>query len=127
MSLDDSLALTADLRAPAHARAWLGARVASFPRLFVEDALVVVSELVTNAVRHGRPDIVVGIDHLPDGVRVRVRDEGAGVPLLPGAQPSPDRDCGRGLLLVAAMADGWGVVTHGAGAGKTVWAHLVRR
>ena len=73
---------------------------------------LLVTELVTNAVRHAgldsddRVEVVIAADH--DVVSVSVTDHGRGGPALP-AQSSRERDSGRGLLLVTAMADRWSV------------------
>ena len=91
----------------------------------VEDsALLVLSELLTNAQRHGRvPGREVETRFLRlnegDGVRLEVHDTSPRRP-VPGA-PDPYACEGRGLLLVAGVADRWGV-TDRNGPGKTVWA-----
>ena len=119
------LILTEGLHAPAQARAWLAARLPDASDQVVEDALLLVSELVTNAVRHGRPEIEVGLLTDARRVRVEVRDTGDRLPVVPPGRPSIDRPTGRGLLIVAATAHDWGVVRGPDGAGKTVWAELV--
>jgi anti-sigma regulatory factor (Ser/Thr protein kinase) len=123
---DDCVALATGLHAPAHARAWLAERAASLPPTLLDDALLVASELVTNAVRHGRPQIVLSLRYLPDGVRIAVGDEGEHIPVRTFGTPSIDRPTGRGLLIVAATARDWGVAPHPDGRGKTVWAELTR-
>ena len=85
---------------------------------------LLVTELVTNAVRHAgldpddRVEVVIAAEH--DVVSVRVTDHGSGGPRLP-AQASFERDSGRGLLLVTAIADRWNVQSRG---GTTVLFEL---
>lgn len=85
-----------------------------------DEALLVVSELVTNAVMHGRGPIELRLTRRAGGLRIAVSD----------ADPSPvsavDRGIedptGRGLRIVAAIAGRWG---HQTGPdGKTVWADV---
>lgn len=91
-------------------------------------AELVVSELVTNAVRHGCvPGRLVALRLVYDlekTVTIEVSDAGD---RRPPAAPSGDRrddlsESGRGLTLVAAFADAWGVRDRDIG--KTVWARL---
>lgn len=121
---EHSLTLTQGLHAPSHARAWVSARTPQLPQETVEDALLMVSELVTNAVRHGTPDVVLTLELLTDRVRIAVHDAGETLPVIPDGQPSIDRPTGRGLLIVAATASDWGVMRAEGRAGKTVWAEL---
>jgi anti-sigma regulatory factor (Ser/Thr protein kinase) len=86
----------------------------------------VVAEPVTNAVIHGRAtrgSHVVVAYHLDDGLlRVEVRDTADGLPRLLSPAP-PDREIplsGRGLRIVASLADSWGVTPRVIG--KSVWA-----
>jgi anti-sigma regulatory factor (Ser/Thr protein kinase) len=110
--------------APALARAYVRGLAARFPPRVIEDALLVVNELVTNAVTHGpggRPILlrVLGVARL----RIEVGDAGRWDP--PDVRmPDPDHGSttGWGLPIVDALADGWGVTTS---PGRTVaWAEI---
>jgi hypothetical protein len=81
----------------------------------VATAVLLTSELVTNAVIHVESDVVVTMRG--DGpLRVEVFDESI-------EQPSRDRlCCGRGLRVVEALATSWGVRREGRG--KAVWFEL---
>jgi anti-sigma regulatory factor (Ser/Thr protein kinase) len=75
----------------------------------LDDALLVVSELVTNAVRHGAGAIELRIDF--DGHRVTgdVSDEGLRFTQSVGNTHRPDEIGGHGLDLVARIANSWGL------------------
>lgn len=91
-----------------------------------EDAALVVSELVGNAIRHGRAmlpgTLGVGWQFTDDGLRIEVCDGGGGA--RPTVQPPTDalEASGRGLGIVAAVADIWGYEADVSG--TTVWALL---
>lgn len=121
---EQRLTLADGLQAPAHARAWTSEHLPPLPTHIAEDALLLVSELVTNAVRHGRPDIEITLTLTPDRVRIEVRDGGDALPMMPSGQPSIDRPTGRGLLIVSATATDWGIERSSGTTGKTVWAEL---
>ncbi len=91
-----------------------------------DNAALVVSELVTNAIVHTASGRVVCELHAHDDtVRIAVRDEGC-APGEPHPSPQrPDEEHGRGLLLVDALCRAWGVQEHGPG--LLVWAELPRR
>ncbi|MFI1680363.1 ATP-binding protein [Streptomyces sp. NPDC020607] len=88
----------------------------------LDDIRVCVSELVTNALRHGTSAgqlILVSLEPGPAGLVVEVHDEGDGTPVERDAPA--DSEGGRGLFLVSALADDWGVTAH-QDSGKRVWA-----
>ncbi|MGW0732482.1 SpoIIE family protein phosphatase [Streptomyces sp. NPDC002851] len=78
---------------------------------------LVVSELVTNAIRYGRPPIVLRLIH-GTGLICEVSDASSTSPHLRRARVFDEG--GRGLLLVAQLTDRWGT-RHTTG-GKTIWA-----
>ncbi|MFD5844257.1 ATP-binding SpoIIE family protein phosphatase [Streptomyces chartreusis] len=82
-------------------------------------AELVVSELVTNAIRYGRPPIRLRLIH-DRSLLCEVSDAGSTTPHLRRARVFDEG--GRGLLLVAQLAGQWG--TRHARRGKTVWAEL---
>ncbi|WP_171166892.1 ATP-binding protein [Streptomyces sp. I05A-00742] len=94
----------------------------------LDGLLLIVSELVTNAVQHAAllsPELTVEVSVGPAGVRVAVED---GHPYRPRPLvPDEERIGGRGLLLVQAVVDEAGGsydVEHTPGGGKVVWASL---
>ncbi|GAA3079055.1 SpoIIE family protein phosphatase [Streptomyces roseofulvus] len=91
----------------------------------VDDAVVLTSELVTNAVVHAGTAAEVLCLRSEDSIRVEVADRypEREIPVQSGpAIASPDRENGRGLLLCAALADRWGV--DYSPTRKHVWFHL---
>lgn len=90
-----------------------------------DDVLVCVSELATNALVHGVPPgrgFLLRLLPYDGGVRVEVHDSGGGVPAVPQAEGGEPAEGGRGLLLVAALADKWGVGSRAPG--KIVWCEF---
>jgi hypothetical protein len=86
----------------------------------VEDAELVVTELVDNVVLHVGGTVDLLLTRRPRYLHVAVRD---GDPTPPRRTlPSVTGDGGRGLLLVDAVAAGWG--STGVDDGKIVWADL---
>lgn len=88
----------------------------------VETAELCASELATNAVLHAGSPVLLVVALLPESVRVEVEDEAPG-PLTPGPLGG-DAESGRGLAIVDAMTECWGVDQHPAG--KSVWFELRR-
>ncbi len=87
------------------------------------DITLCVSELVTNALLHGVPPgrgYALYLTHADAVLRVEVHDSGDGWP-EPGSGGEADTS-GRGLLLVAALADRWGA--EGRAPGKIVWCEF---
>lgn len=87
------------------------------------DLMLLVSELVTNAVRHARSDrFEVRLDVRSDTLRLEVHDEGEG--FEPRISPSDDGTGGYGLFIVDKLATRWGVERD---AGGVIWLELDRR
>jgi len=121
---------------PHHARGARAARhrlttdlAGTVPTELLDDVVAVAGELVINAVRHARPlpGGVIRVDWGVDAagmVEVRVTDGGG--QLRPSRRPAgPDALDGRGLQIVSALADRWGVDQDGQG--QSVWAELGER
>lgn len=109
-----------DSAAVGRARRVVVATLASWGAPLDQNLLLVVSELMTNAVRHGRGvvDLTVACDERR--VRLEVHDEGG--PTLPAFRRPELRGGvvgGFGLRLVDAIVDDWGVDHNG---GTRVWA-----
>jgi anti-sigma regulatory factor (Ser/Thr protein kinase) len=83
-------------------------------------AALLVSELVTNAVHHGRTTCLLELTATPTVLRVAVADDGGGAPRLRYA--GPEDDSGRGLAIVEALASRWGF--EPTASGKVVWCEL---
>ncbi|RDD89630.1 ATP-binding protein [Streptomyces parvulus] len=91
----------------------------------VSDAAeLALTELVANVVRHvpGRRCRVCFLLQ-PDGVRVEVADDCPELPVPTAADTLGE--AGRGLVIVAAVTDRWGVTPYADGRGKTVWFECV--
>ena len=87
----------------------------------IGDAELLVSELVTNVVRHVHEPMVLCFSRRGNTVRMDVGDPSPAEPVV--RLPDPDREGGRGVPLIASVAARWGTVTH-PGDGKTVWFEL---
>ncbi|MEV4402856.1 ATP-binding protein [Actinoplanes sp. NPDC049598] len=90
----------------------------------VDDAVLTVSELATNAVEHARTDFVVTVSRQARRLHVAVQD---GVPHFPHLRrPDPPGPAanpgGRGLMMVDRIAAAWGAMPTRVG--KVVWATL---
>jgi anti-sigma regulatory factor (Ser/Thr protein kinase) len=95
-----------DPSGPAFARGTVESALRDVPRDRMTDILLAVSELVTNAVRHGEGEIEVHIEHLGDRLRLEVVDEGDAVPEV--RREPAGADGGWGLQLIDAVALRWG-------------------
>ena len=94
-----------------------------------DDAALIISELFTNALIHTDSiEITCRVLAAPYTLYLSITDQGHGPtgPRVRSTRTAPDRDDaenGRGLLLVSALANTWGVATD-PGHGRTVWAVL---
>ncbi|MFI0885377.1 MULTISPECIES: ATP-binding protein [Streptomyces] len=88
----------------------------------VKDVCLLASELLTNAIVHGcreqKDTITVTVECDADRVQVSVSDPSSFMPRP--CSPAADSESGRGLHLIAKVAEQWGVIPR-ADAGKSVW------
>ncbi|WUJ83602.1 ATP-binding protein [Streptomyces sp. NBC_00377] len=89
---------------------------------------LITAELTANAVRHGHVpgrDFEVRLIAGEAALRVEVSDTRTErVPPLSPNEPPVEAESGRGLMLVAALADEWGTASRHGAPGKTVWAEV---
>jgi anti-sigma regulatory factor (Ser/Thr protein kinase) len=91
----------------------------------LDTAVLVVSELVTNALIHsGTKVITCALQLHRDLLRIEVTDNGDGGPGPIACDASPSEENGRGLLLISRLSDAWGSAVGRNGHGHTVWAIL---
>ncbi|MDU0258027.1 ATP-binding protein [Streptomyces sp. PU10] len=98
-----------------------------------DDAVLVVTELVSNAVTHAVPSAAAGVPEVrlglalgPARLTLTVADPGDNTPVFNPSDGSALREHGRGLCIVDALAEEWGWAPRPP-AGKTVWATLSTR
>jgi anti-sigma regulatory factor (Ser/Thr protein kinase) len=103
-------------------RGWLGG---DHPA--VDDVVLAVSELVTNAFRHSdaRPYDFIGltVTEAEGMIYVEVRDPGSAFS-DPYIWQEPEAEDGRGLLIIREISQDWGIREHGRGLGRTVWCAI---
>ncbi|GAA3441656.1 ATP-binding protein [Planomonospora venezuelensis] len=84
----------------------------------IDDCVLVVSELVTNAIRHAGAACALRLGGGEGHVHGELFDPGAGAPRMRGA--GPEATGGRGLQIVDALTADWGVTWPPSG-GKIIW------
>jgi anti-sigma regulatory factor (Ser/Thr protein kinase) len=107
------------------ARRFVSDAVVDVPTEVSETIALIASELATNSVRHAATAFQIRVERLPDRVHLEVEDDGEGQPVV--RTPGPTDTSGRGLQIVQALADAWGVIPKEESAGKTVWATIALR
>lgn len=117
------VALPSTDAAPAMARHLIAAACRGRPQQAVDIALILTSELVTNAVRHGSEPISLGISLAHGVLHVNVYDGSRAAP-RPAPDGQPDSENGRGLLIVSELASDWGARSRAGSPGKIVWFDL---
>lgn len=85
-----------------------------------DTAVLLTSELVTNAIVHGRTSSELQVSSPLGLLRVLVHDDNPTAPER--VRPGPDRRGGRGLILVEALASAWGFAPDAPG--KSVWFEM---
>jgi anti-sigma regulatory factor (Ser/Thr protein kinase) len=120
---DVELLLTAGGGSASRARGFIEATLTGWglPTETVDDAVLLTSELVGNAVRYCTGETTVRVMRRDDRIRVQVRDNEARAPVL-HSELSLDAESGRGLQLVDVLAVSWG--WQPIGPGKEVWFEL---
>jgi anti-sigma regulatory factor (Ser/Thr protein kinase) len=116
------LALTRSPSSVGAARRFIEARAAawSLPEPTTDQLVLIGSELVTNAVLHARTELTLTVELRDGRVRISVTDRSQAPATL--RHYRADAFTGRGLGVVAALSDRWGV--SAAADGKVVWAEL---
>ncbi len=115
--------LEADPLAPSRARGLVRTTLAEWGLgTSIDTTALLVSELVTNAVKYGRGPITVSLEHVGPVLRIGVAD--TELDRLPQPRLAAASDTsGRGMFLVEAMARNWGWAVDETS--KTVWAELL--
>lgn len=119
--MDDCLYLESNPEMVTAARRFVRERLSSWEATeYLDAALLIASELVTNAILHARTSIELKLIVEDSTLRIEVYDEN---PRLPALAPCPpEATSGRGLALVTNLAETWGMENRGDG--KVVWAVL---
>jgi anti-sigma regulatory factor (Ser/Thr protein kinase) len=108
-----------DKTAPGLARAFLREAVCDIHHAEVlDEAELLVSEVVTNAVLHGAPPVTVRVECDGNRLLVSVTDRNPDPAHVRGA--GPEDESGRGIRLVDFISEDWGVKPR-SGEGKDVW------
>ncbi|MBZ6474792.1 ATP-binding protein [Streptomyces griseocarneus] len=121
-----TVTLPSSTRSVAAARRFAGALLAEWGlQDLVGDAVLLLSELVTNAVVHvpeGAGEVKLVLRRTAEHLVAQVSDAGGCLPEC--AEAGPDSENGRGMWLVEQIAARWGHHATGSGTGKTVWFAL---
>lgn len=120
-----------DRRAAATVRGWLTTWMARHrlkARLPVDEVVLVVVELFTNAVRVNDPSQLIPITVTLDRQRltIEVSDTNPTIPACDTSAAGVEDESGRGLAIVAALADEHGYTAHADRSGKTAWATFTK-
>ncbi len=122
------MAVALDALAPGAARRFVVQRLERrVDPTALDNAQIVVTELVTNSLLHGgapMDEVVVSVQVMPDSFRVGVHDSGSHAVFAVGP-PDLETGGGFGLNLVQGLSDRWGFERLAAG-GTQVWAQLPR-
>ena len=112
--------IPASLQAPGLARAAVRETLGEQLPVVAETVLLLVSELVTNAVMHARSSAELHVDLGTSMLRVEVIDRGDRLPML--SSPEDDAESGRGLQMIRQLTDRFGWTRLSTG--KSVWFEM---
>lgn len=109
--MQQQMLIEPDFTAIAPARRWASNHLqdAGISGQALDILILLVSEVVTNAVAHAIPPVALLLDVAPSCVRVEVRDCAREVPIV--KFPTPSATGGRGIALVDMLATRWGVTS----------------
>ena len=118
-----SMLCTRDVEAPSRARAWVEENFGSALDILVLEAVqLIVSELVTNAIRHAHGEIELCVAVVDTLVRIEVTDESPDCEAVKVPMGDSLSTNGRGLRMVEAFSRSWGCrIGHDR---KVVWAEV---
>jgi anti-sigma regulatory factor (Ser/Thr protein kinase) len=108
-----------------HARQLVRRACGAWPDEQVSVAELLITELVANAVEHGRGLNHVRVESKDHLLHVEVSDANSAHPRVVHPPPTDEDERGRGLLLVATLASAWGARPEPRFGGKTVWFDLL--
>lgn len=114
------LGLSGDAASLREARRLIDEATSGYPPALHDAAVLLVGEVVTNAVLHGGGWFLLEVDTRPDRIRVEVTDSTPGSPRV--MRMTDEREHGRGMAIVDALATAWG--TDHLGSHKVVWFEL---
>ncbi|MGW7601537.1 ATP-binding SpoIIE family protein phosphatase [Streptomyces antimycoticus] len=93
---------------------------------YTDEAELLGSEVVTNALIHGDSDVDICLRRYPDLLRMEIRDSDSFPAMLVNlGQEKDEAEGGRGMLIVSVLASSWG--NSPSGRGKTVWFEMATR
>lgn len=115
-----ALTLPIDGRSVAAARGFLRNVLDGHQTIATEDAVLMISELVTNAVRHAHTRLSIMVSIANQTLRVEVHDDDPTLPVA--SDPDQHATSGRGLRIIDGLADHWGITPNTGG--KVVWFEL---
>src|ERR1051325_6042900 len=109
--MSDTLRLQHGIHAPAHARRWIVQRCHEWQcDALADSAALLVTELVTNVFLHARTDCLIHAEFDRSVLAVTVSDgDERALWTRPSSPTSPTAESGRGLAILEAVADAWGI------------------
>ena len=107
------------------ARRFASGAVVDVPGEVSDAVALIATELASNSVQHAASAFAIRVEQLPHQIRIEVEDDGEGQPVV--CSPGPGDTSGRGLQIVDALADVWGVIPKEKAVGKTVWVTIALR